>query len=172
MEGPGGLQFMGSLESDANSLSLSLFTFMHWRRKWQLTPVFLPGESQGREAWWAAVYGVAQSQTQLSDAAAAAYILCVCLYIYVYSSVSAKEPMSLPRMITKFSYIRITIRYYLHQINLLIDNGFWVHSKRDTMVRSPLIGKKALCGRGDRKDIVAHINKQEVGIPMYFSTYT
>ena len=26
----------------------SLFTFMHWRRKWQPTPVFLPGESQGR----------------------------------------------------------------------------------------------------------------------------
>jgi len=21
---------------------------MHWRRKWQATPVFLPGESQGR----------------------------------------------------------------------------------------------------------------------------
>ena len=30
------------------SASLSLFTFMHWRRKWQPTPVFLPGESQGR----------------------------------------------------------------------------------------------------------------------------
>ena len=28
--------------------SLSLFTFMHWRRKWQPPPVFLPGESQGR----------------------------------------------------------------------------------------------------------------------------
>ena len=28
--------------------SLSLFTFMHWRRKQQPTPVFLPGESQGR----------------------------------------------------------------------------------------------------------------------------
>ena len=27
--------------------SLSLFTFMHWRRKWQPTPAFLPGESQG-----------------------------------------------------------------------------------------------------------------------------
>ena len=27
---------------------LSDFTFMHWRRKWQPTPVFLPGESQGR----------------------------------------------------------------------------------------------------------------------------
>ena len=28
------------------SASLSLFTFMHWRGKWQPTPVFLPGESQ------------------------------------------------------------------------------------------------------------------------------
>ena len=30
------------------STSLCLFTFMHWRKKWQRTPVFLPGESQGR----------------------------------------------------------------------------------------------------------------------------
>ena len=36
---------------------------MHWRRKWQPTPVSLPGESQGRGAWWAAVYGVSQSDT-------------------------------------------------------------------------------------------------------------
>ena len=27
---------------------LSDFTFMHWRRQWQPTLVFLPGESQGR----------------------------------------------------------------------------------------------------------------------------
>ena len=47
------------------AISLSLFTFMHWRRKWQPAPVFLPGESQGRGAWWAAVYGVAQSRTRL-----------------------------------------------------------------------------------------------------------
>ena len=45
-EKPGRLQSMGSLESDTTSLSL--FTCMHWRRKWQPTPVFLPGESQGR----------------------------------------------------------------------------------------------------------------------------
>ena len=38
---------------------------MHWRRKWQPTPVFLPGESQGRGSLWAAVYGVAQSRTRL-----------------------------------------------------------------------------------------------------------
>ena len=57
---------MGSLRVRQDwATSLSLFTFMHWRRKWQPTPVFLPGESQRREAWWAAVYGVAQSRTRL-----------------------------------------------------------------------------------------------------------
>ena len=40
---------------------------MHWRRKWQPTPVFLPGESQGWGAWWAAFYGVAQGRTQLKQ---------------------------------------------------------------------------------------------------------
>ena len=38
-------------------------------------PVFLPGESQGWGAWWAAIYGVAQSQTRLSDLAAGAALL-------------------------------------------------------------------------------------------------
>ena len=46
-EEPGRLQSMGSLRVGHDSVtSLSLFTFMHWRRKWQPTPVFLPGESQ------------------------------------------------------------------------------------------------------------------------------
>ena len=49
MEEPGGLQSMGSLRVGHDwATSLSLLTFMHWRRKWQPTPVFLPGESQGR----------------------------------------------------------------------------------------------------------------------------
>ena len=48
MEEPGGLQSMGSLRVRHDwATSLSLFTFMPWRRKWQRTPVFLPGESQG-----------------------------------------------------------------------------------------------------------------------------
>ena len=50
-EEPGGPQSTGSIrvgQDSATSLSLSLFTCMHWRRKWQPTPVFLPGESQGR----------------------------------------------------------------------------------------------------------------------------
>ena len=52
-EEPGRLQSMGSWRVGhdwATSLSLWLFAFMHWRRKWQPTPVFLPGESQGRQS--------------------------------------------------------------------------------------------------------------------------
>ena len=48
-EEPGGLQSMGSQRVGHDwATSLSLFTFLHWRRKWQPTPVFLPGESQGQ----------------------------------------------------------------------------------------------------------------------------
>ena len=48
-EEPGRLHSMGSQRVGHDwATSLSLFTFMRWRRKWQPTPVFLPGESQGR----------------------------------------------------------------------------------------------------------------------------
>ena len=113
-EETGRLQSMGSWRARYDwATSLSLFTFMHWRRKWQPTQVFLPEEPQGWRilvgcgtwgleepdmtewlhfhfslpcigegngnplqcsclenprdggAWWAAVYGVTQSQTRL-----------------------------------------------------------------------------------------------------------
>ena len=45
----GRLQSMGSLRVEHDqATSLSLFTFMHWRRKWRPTPVFMTGESQGQ----------------------------------------------------------------------------------------------------------------------------
>ena len=48
-EEPGRLQSMGSLRVGHDWVtSLSLSTFMHWKRKWQPIPVFLPGESQGQ----------------------------------------------------------------------------------------------------------------------------
>ena len=50
-EEPGRLQSTGSLRVGHDwATLLSLFTFMHWRRKWQPTPVFLPGESQGQRS--------------------------------------------------------------------------------------------------------------------------
>ena len=114
MEEPGRLQSMRSLRVRHDwATSLSVFTFMHWRRKWHPTPVLLSGKSHGRRslegcspwgrwgsdtterphfhftlscigegngnplqcsclenprdggAWWAAIYGVAQSRTRL-----------------------------------------------------------------------------------------------------------
>ena len=54
MEESGRLQSMGSLRVGHDwATSLSLFTFMHWRRKWQPTPVFFPGERQG----WGSLLG-------------------------------------------------------------------------------------------------------------------
>ena len=51
---PGGLQSMGSQRVGHDWVtSLSLFTFLHWGRKWQPTPAFLPGESQG----WGSLVG-------------------------------------------------------------------------------------------------------------------
>ena len=66
-EEPGRLQSMGLLRVGQDWVtSLLLFTFMHCRRKWQPTPVFCLENPRDRGAWWAAVYVVAQSQTQLT----------------------------------------------------------------------------------------------------------
>ena len=63
-EEPGRLQSMGSIRVWHNWASLSLFTLMHWRRKWQPTPVFLPGESQGRGSLvGCCLWGLTESNT-------------------------------------------------------------------------------------------------------------
>ena len=68
MEELGRLQSMGSWRVGHDwATSLSLFTFMHWRRKWQPTPVFLPGESQGRGSLVGCRLWVTQSQTRLKQ---------------------------------------------------------------------------------------------------------
>ena len=68
MEEPGRLQSMGSLRVRHDWATwLSLSTFMHWRRKWQPTPVFLPGESHGRRSLAGYSPWGLKSQTRLSD---------------------------------------------------------------------------------------------------------
>ena len=64
-EEPGRLQFMGSRRIKHGwGTSLSLFTSVHWRRKWQPTPVFLPGESQGRGSMVGCrLWGLTESDT-------------------------------------------------------------------------------------------------------------
>ena len=57
---PGGLPSMGS-----HGVGLSLFAFKYWRRKWQPTQWSCLENPGDGGAWWAVVYGVAQSRTRL-----------------------------------------------------------------------------------------------------------
>jgi len=83
-EEPGRLQSMGLRRVGHDwATSLSLFTFMHWRRKWQSTPAFLPGESQGWEPGGLLSMGSHRVGHNWCDlAAAAAYMY----HIFIYST--------------------------------------------------------------------------------------
>ena len=66
MEKPGRLQSMGSRRvGQDRTTSLSFFTFIHWRRN-PLQCSYLENPRDGG-AWWAAIYGVTQSRTQLKQ---------------------------------------------------------------------------------------------------------
>ena len=72
VEEPDRLKSMVSLRVRHDwATSLSLFTFMNWRRTWQPIPVFLPGESHGHRSLVgyspSIVHGVGKSRTWLSD---------------------------------------------------------------------------------------------------------
>ena len=89
-EDPGGPLSMGSLRVGHDwATSISLFTFMHWSRKWQPTPVQYSCLENPRDggAWWAAVYGFTQSQTRLKRLSSSsnssillAKLYCPCLF--------------------------------------------------------------------------------------------
>ena len=74
-EEPGGLQSMESLRVGHNwATSLSLFTFMHWRRKWQPTPVFLLASPQLPLACTGQIFSIEDSSTS-------------CLHMYILNLV-------------------------------------------------------------------------------------
>ena len=109
-EEPGRLQSMGSLGVGHDwATSLSLFTFMHWRRKWQPTPVFLPGESQERgETGGLPSMGSHRVRHDWSDLAAAA--AAVLLPHYSFHHIFSLE-----------FYFQIFSNYYisLHSLRLI-----------------------------------------------------
>ena len=66
MEEPGRLQSMGSLRVGHDwATSLSLFTFMHWRRNGNPLQCSCLKNPRDSGAWWAAIFGVTQSRTRL-----------------------------------------------------------------------------------------------------------
>ena len=115
MEEPGGLQSMGSLGVGHDwATSLSLFTFMHWKRKWQPTPVFLPGESQGMGEPGGlpsrGSHGVGHDWSDLAAAAAAAGWLPNSFLVVV----SGWFPRHGGRKVLHFCCRPISIVWYFH----------------------------------------------------------
>ena len=60
--------------------SLSLFTFMHWRTKWQPTPCSCLENPRDGGAWWAAICGVAQSRTWMKRLSSSGSSLAIAFY--------------------------------------------------------------------------------------------
>ena len=81
MEEPGRPQSMRSPRVGHGwATSLSLFTFMHWRRKGQPTQCSCLENPRDGRAWWAAIYGVAQGRTRLkrlSSSSSSMVLLCL-----------------------------------------------------------------------------------------------
>ena len=83
MEEPDGLQSTESLKVRHDwATLLSLFTFTHWRRKWQPTPVFLPGESQEQGSLVGCrLWGRIDSDT--TEATWQQHLVFICLFIFL-----------------------------------------------------------------------------------------
>ena len=125
MEEPGRLQTMGSRRVGHDwATSLSLFPFMHWRRKWQPTPVFLPGESQGwgslvgRRLWGS--HRVGHDWSDLAAAAAAAFWLPFLLCLLSHSFTVAPGIMSqiyllLPKVLSPGLFLETSI-YWVNKL--------------------------------------------------------
>ena len=122
-EGPGRLQSMGSLRVGHDwATSLSLFTFMHWRGKWQPTPVFLPGESQGQRNLVGCHLGVAQSRTRLKRLSSSSIVMLKCLICL--ETVNCKKDSGAADEVER------TMPFYSHLIWILFkckpnDTDFW-----------------------------------------------
>ena len=62
-----------------------------WRRAWQPTPVFLPGESHDRGAWWATVHRVTKNRTQRKRPSMPAVLLWICHFQFQVQSARGLE---------------------------------------------------------------------------------
>ena len=112
-EEPGGLQSVGSLRVRHKWVtSLSLFTFKHWRRKWQPTPVFLPGESQGQGSLVGCRPWGRTESDNWSDLAAAADLYAFLTLNFWYNLVSFWHNLVLsPALLDHFSLFTFQLTF-------------------------------------------------------------
>ena len=137
MEEPRRLRSMGLQRVGHNwATSLSLFTFMHWRRKWQPTPVFLPGESQGWRSLVACRLWVAQSQTRLKQLSSSSSSSIFLPYPFCWEFLSwiglnfSNFSTSIEMIIWFFQLFFYLLMWYITLIDLLawiilLDHSLW-----------------------------------------------
>ena len=123
MEEPSRLQPMGSRRVGHDwATSLSLFTFMHWRRKWQPIPVFLPGESQGRGSLVGCCLWGCRVGHDWSDLAAAAGPIYFCFCFFCLGDWSKKTLLWF--MSGCFVYV---LEVLWHHVFNMVFKPFWVY---------------------------------------------
>ena len=84
-EEPDRLQPLGSRRVGLDwATSLSLFTFMHWRRKWQPTSAFLPGESQGQRGLVSCRLWV-HTESDMTEVSSSSIIMKECWIVLIFS---------------------------------------------------------------------------------------
>ena len=123
-EEPGRLQSMGSRTVGHNwATSLSLITFLHWRRKWKATPVFLPGESQGRRSRGPLSMGshrVGHDWSNLAAAAAGQYLHYLTGVLYKTSSSHSRYSVILSSFFLSYMIYYNQIHWDIQSTHLLI----------------------------------------------------
>ena len=83
-----GVDFVDLFSSHVFLDYISPFNIHCWRRKWQPTPVFLPRESCGWRAWWAAIYEVAWSRPRLKQLSSSSSNICCKAGLVVLNSLT------------------------------------------------------------------------------------
>ena len=134
MEEPGELWSMGSLWVGHDwATSLSLFTFMHWRRKWQPIPMFLPGESQGQRSLVGFCLGSHIVEHDWSDLAAAAEIINSLDILETLTQLNLQKNY-IAEQILKIFYFSVESIFYIFQINCTHKCSFvflyWLFKRR------------------------------------------
>jgi len=120
-EEPGRLESMGSLRVGHDwATSLSLFTFMHWRRKWQPTAVFLPGESQGRGSL-VGCHLCGRTESDTTDATQQQVRPCCCKWQYSILFIAN---------ILLYIYVCVCVYIYtyIYTYCILLCNGLFLHT--------------------------------------------
>ena len=143
MEEPGRLQFMGSLRVGHDwATSLSLSTFMHWRGNGNPLQCSCLENPRDGEAWWAAVYGVAQSWTRLKRLSNSNSNAFSAVFLWWSSSTLMLSPLWDSHRCLQSScgwsvtYGSSTIKSWLS--GMLKNWCFWAVALEKTLYKSPL----------------------------------